>query len=116
MAQLPQLGLVAMPGTQASVSFSSGTASPSPPMLVSMRQCRPGEYLDEAARRCRPCLAGRFSNASGAVACTPCFPGFYQPNEGASACLGCDPGSYTAVSGQLLCSPCGAGQAQGLAG
>ena len=75
VADLPQLGLVAMPGTSASVSFHSGSASPSPPMAVAMRQCRPGEYLDASARLCRACEAGRFANQSGAAArskqCTP---------------------------------------------
>ena len=116
VALLPQLGLVAMPGTQASVSFQSGTASPSPPMSVSMRQCRPGEYLDAGARLCRACEAGRFSNVSGAVACTACFAGFYQPAAGASACLGCAMGSASGARGQLACAPCAVGQAQGLTG
>ena len=116
VALLPQLGLVAMPGKQASVSFHSGTASPSPPMQVSMRQCRPGEYLDESARRCRACEAGRFSNMSGALACTACFAGFYQPAAGASSCLGCRVGEAAGGSGQLACTPCAAGQAQGLTG
>jgi hypothetical protein len=50
--------------------------------------CLAGYYFSDAA--CRPCPAGTFAAAAGALACDPCPPRHYALEQGSSQCSLCD--------------------------
>ena len=55
------LGVTAMPGTTAFVTFSSTVGQPSLPMPVQMAQCAPGWKLDTQSKTCRECEPGSYT-------------------------------------------------------
>ena len=128
IAVFSQLGLLAPPGSQVSMVFSSARGAPTPPMRVHMASCAAGTYLDSEAKICRPCPAGASSNASaicvscaegkyadhtGATTCSDCAASEYQPQAASTACLRCPglPASYSS-RGSTGCTTCHSGASE----
>ena len=132
VATFSTLGLIALPGSTASLVFESSVASSSTPMTVSMALCQPGEYLDSVAKTCRDCQPGTFSNTIGATVCancpagtasavakttqcSPCPSGTQAANPGSTECTVCDVGSHSSADG-TSCELCELGKFQDTAG
>jgi len=83
-------------------SFSGAGASNCTPCLA-------GTYSDTTGASsisvCMPCLAGSFS-PMGAVDCTHCSPGTYSKTSSASECLTCPPGTSSPEQ-SVSCIPTG---------
>ena len=81
--------------------------------------CPPGTYSDtEGATACKSCSPGLYSSTSGQSVCQNCLAGTSNPYTGASACTACAAGYYNDVSdGMVLyCKPCPIGHYSGTTG
>jgi hypothetical protein len=74
--------------------------------------CDPGTFAQSGS--CSECVAGRYSNATGATDCSSCAPGTYQNEAGSTSCTAC-PGlphaSSPEESGAASDCACNAGYA-----
>ena len=111
------LGLTALPGTSADITFTSSVGAPSDPMRVQMALCQLGEYLDPVARLCRKCAKGQYTELAGAsTTCIPCPAGTSSNSDGATACTPCAPGTAASLAGGTLCAVCAEGTYSNAAG
>ena len=112
VARFCQLGLTHMPGTAATIVFSSSVGAPSMPMPVEMALCAPGQYLNEQGKVCAACQAGKYTSSMGnATSCTDCEIGKATSLLGATSCLTCSPGTAAGSAGLTECAACGPGTA-----
>ena len=68
--------------------------------------CQPGEYYDNATKRCAACERGTYSDAVDAEECTPCSVGSAVDVTGATSCELCEPGHFSNETGLETCRPC----------
>eukprot|EP00933_Yihiella_yeosuensis_P021196 TRINITY_DN16836_c0_g1_i1.p1 TRINITY_DN16836_c0_g1~~TRINITY_DN16836_c0_g1_i1.p1 ORF type:complete len:812 (+),score=111.86 TRINITY_DN16836_c0_g1_i1:207-2642(+) len=81
---------------------------------ASCKACVPGRF-SAAGKKCDPCPAGDFQNASGTSRCKFCPKGRYS-GSGASTCTLCDKGTAAPDSRSAECKSCTKGYFQSASG
>lgn len=97
-------------GVAACVSCAPGFIAPEPGMTACV-PCAIGSYAEGVnGQKCEPCPAGTFgvlANASSAeIGCRPCGAGNFSSALGAVKCAPCPLGFFSTLEGSVECEPC----------
>jgi hypothetical protein len=94
-------------GTDSLVCSPDLGPSPCPAPVACPAGTFSGTGKNEAANgACRPCVAGKYSQLSGAVgpsSCTDCVAGKYAAETASTVCTNCDAGKYSGAVADLTC-------------